>query len=421
MAQHNANPNANANANANADANAHSNSIGGGHSGGPLGCREEEASRLHAMHPVLKELLSGGVAGATAKTAVAPLERVKILYQTGSTGWTPTLPSSSTAGTSSRARGGAGGSRSEIAGVIRDIVRAEGAVGLWKGNAASVLRIVPYASIHFSAYEQYRTLLLDCLESLEGPPTSRWRRSAGALARSPVVDLVAGSLAGATAVLATYPLDLLRTRLAWKTSAIAAAEVPAEARATRPKGMLGTLRGIVARDGMRGLYRGVGPTVLGIFPYSGLKFYVYQSLKHRHWRASGLSGEGTKLEDVRFPTHVKLGFGAVSGLLAQTVTYPLDVVRRRMQVQDMTTHARSGLAVACKSGSKPVGGKAARVEGGEHIRGTLHGLKVIARMGLRKGLYAGLSINYMKVVPSTAIGFAVYDTMKEVLHHKTSI
>ena len=56
------------------------------------------------------------------------------------------------------------------------------------------------------------------------------------------------------------------------------------------------------------------------------------------------------------------------------------------------------------------------------IRNSWHGLKMIYKtMGLRKGLYAGLSLNYLKVVPSTAIGFAVYDTAKEYLKHKTSI
>lgn len=72
-----------------------------------------------------------------------------------------------------------------------------------RGNGASVLRIVPYAALHFAAYEQYRHWIID------GVP------SAGT---GPVIDLVAGSLAGGTAVLCTYPLDLARTRLAYQVS-----------------------------------------------------------------------------------------------------------------------------------------------------------------------------------------------------------
>jgi hypothetical protein len=73
----------------------------------------------------------------------------------------------------------------------------------YRGNGASVLRIVPYAALHFAAYEQYRHWIID------GVP---------AAGTGPVVDLVAGSLAGGTAVLCTYPLDLARTRLAYQVS-----------------------------------------------------------------------------------------------------------------------------------------------------------------------------------------------------------
>jgi hypothetical protein len=66
------------------------------------------------------------------------------------------------------------------------------------------MRIVPYAALNFAAYEQYRHWILD------GCP---------AAGTGPVVDLVAGSLAGGTAVLCTYPLDLARTRLAYQVTA----------------------------------------------------------------------------------------------------------------------------------------------------------------------------------------------------------
>ena len=70
-----------------------------------------------------------------------------------------------------------------------------------RGNGASVARIVPYAAIHFGAYEWYRQALVDRLAMRGGP---------GKKGSSPVWDLLAGSAAGGTAVLATYPLDLVR-------------------------------------------------------------------------------------------------------------------------------------------------------------------------------------------------------------------
>lgn len=46
------------------------------------------------------------------------------------------------------------------------------------------------------------------------------------------------------------------------------------------RGVLGTT---LRTEGVVGLYKGIGPTLFGILPYAGLKFYVYQSLK-QHYR-----------------------------------------------------------------------------------------------------------------------------------------
>lgn len=70
-----------------------------------------------------------------------------------------------------------------------------------RGNGASVARIVPYAALHYMAYEEYRRWII-----LGFPDAGR----------GPVLDLIAGSFAGGTAVLFTYPLDLVRTKLAYQ-------------------------------------------------------------------------------------------------------------------------------------------------------------------------------------------------------------
>lgn len=72
-----------------------------------------------------------------------------------------------------------------------------------RGNGASVLRIVPYAALHFMTYEQYRCWILNNYQ---------------VLGSGPVIDLLAGSAAGGTAVLCTYPLDLARTKLAYQVN-----------------------------------------------------------------------------------------------------------------------------------------------------------------------------------------------------------
>lgn len=74
-------------------------------------------------------------------------------------------------------------------------------VVIFRGNGASVARIVPYAALHYMAYEQYRRWIAYSFPEIGG---------------GPILDLVAGSFSGGTAVLFTYPLDLVRTKLAYQ-------------------------------------------------------------------------------------------------------------------------------------------------------------------------------------------------------------
>eukprot|EP00656_Telonema_subtile_P002949 TRINITY_DN11360_c0_g1_i1.p1 TRINITY_DN11360_c0_g1~~TRINITY_DN11360_c0_g1_i1.p1 ORF type:complete len:119 (+),score=34.28 TRINITY_DN11360_c0_g1_i1:93-449(+) len=77
-------------------------------------------------------------------------------------------------------------------------------------------------------------------------------------------------------------------------------------------------------EGAAGLYAGMGPTLAGIVPYAGINFCAYDLLKREAQRRSG-----EQLVD----TPTKLLIGAVSGMVSQTASYPIDTVRRRMQLQ----------------------------------------------------------------------------------------
>ncbi|XP_010687456.2 mitochondrial carrier protein CoAc2 isoform X1 [Beta vulgaris subsp. vulgaris] len=306
--------------------------------------REERERRMwfdgiiDAMPLFTKELLAGGVAGGVAKSAVAPLERIKILFQTRQAEF--------------KSIG--------LLGSFTKIARSEGILGFYRGNGASVARIVPYAALHYMAYEEYRRWIL-----LGYPDFSK----------GPVLDLVAGSFAGGTAVLFTYPLDLVRTKLAYQVVGSSKSNVKG---VIHPEQLYRGIRDCFSMTyneaGLKGLYRGVAPSLYGIFPYAGLKFYFYEEMK------SHVPEEHKK--DIT----VKLICGSVAGLLGQTFTYPLDVVRRQMQVERMSNASTT--------------------------KGTLHTLLAIAREQGWKHLFSGLSLNYLKVVPSVAIGFTVYDSMK---------
>ncbi|CAH9074382.1 unnamed protein product [Cuscuta europaea] len=285
-----------------------------------------------------KELIAGGAAGAFAKTCVAPLERVKILLQTRTEGYRSLGVSQS----------------------LKKLWKQESFMGFYKGNGASVLRIVPYAALHFMTYERYRSWILD---------------NYSVLGTGPIVDLLAGSVAGGTAVLCTYPLDLARTKLAYQ---IVDRSVDNDMRCPRTQpaaynGIKHVFQSVYREGGVRALYRGVGPTLIGILPYAGLKFYIYEELKSR------------VPEEYEKSIMMRLSCGALAGLFGQTFTYPLDVIRRQMQVEQ----GKGG-----KYGS------------------TREGFRAIVREQGWRQLFAGLSINYIKIVPSVAIGFTAYDVMK---------
>ncbi|KAG6671875.1 hypothetical protein I3843_16G029100 [Carya illinoinensis] len=307
----------------------------------------KEVSYLDGMPVYVKELIAGGAAGAFAKTAVAPLERIKILLQTRTKGFHSLGVFQS----------------------LKKLLKHEGVQGFYKGNGASVIRIVPYAALHFMAYEQYRCLILD---------------NYSALGSGPLIDLLAGAAAGGTAVLCTYPLDLARTKLAYQVvESGGSINYHMKNNHAQPayNGIRDVLRSVYKQGGMRALYRGVGPTLIGILPYAGLKFYIYEELK-RHVP-----------EEHQKSIVMRLSCGALAGLFGQTFTYPLDVVRRQMQVESLQPS----------------------VQGNARYRNTLEGLTVIVHNQGWRQLFAGLSINYMKIVPSVAIGFTAYDMMKSWL------
>lgn len=322
---------------------------------GEKGRSGEDGLSLVGIPLYAKELIAGGVAGGIAKTAVAPLERIKILFQTRRAEF--------------RSLG--------VWGSFGRIFRTEGVRGLYRGNGASVARIVPYAALHYMAYEEYRRRIL---EHYPGFGTGS------------MVDLVAGSLAGGTAVICTYPLDLVRTMLAYQVTGSYTTESDKGARRVciQPayRGILDVFAKVYREGGLRGLYRGVGPSLYGIFPYAGLKFYVYEELKRRVPKKHEHS------------MTANLVCGSLAGLVGQTCTYPLDVVRRQMQVQTLSANQNSASSLQ-------------QME--PKFKGTLDGLVTIVQRQGWKQMFSGLSINYVKVVPSVAIGFTTYDAMKSLL------
>ena len=107
----------------------------------------------------------------------------------------------------------------------------------------------------------------------------------------------------------------------------------------------------------------------------------------------------------------KLLCGGLAGATAQTVSYPLDVARRRMQLGQVVTFISSSCAVV-------ISNTRVQVEGGGMGRVLV---TTYREAGLVRGLFRGMSINYLRAVPMTAVSFSVYESLKQVMGLQTGL
>ncbi len=274
-------------------------------------------------------MLSSAISSAVSRTAVAPLERLKILMQTD---------------TSGKFRGLISG--------FRTMVREDTSVrrSLFRGNANNVARIVP-SVLSLSAVTQLLTLSYTD-HILSGDDKRRRLGSVETFA-----------LAGASGVITTallYPLEFARGRLSVQNASF------------QPyAGTLSALRQSVAQDGLKSLYRGVTPSMLGTFAYTGMPFMMFESLRPILPKRDDGSYMPSAASSI-------ISMTVVSGVV-QSVAYPLDTVRRRMQVAGFGNNERA-----------------------KSFSGTV--TEMLQTGGLR-AFYRGLLPNLLKIAPLTAASY----------------
>jgi len=228
----------------------------------------------------------GGVSAAVSKTAVAPIERVKLLLQVQSSS-TQIKP------------------EDRYTGIVNCFVRVskeQGFASLWRGNLANVIRYFPTQALNFAFKDTFKEIFMKGVKKEDF-----WKFALG--------NIAAGSAAGASSLCFVYPLDFARTRLA--------ADVGKDKTNRQFTGLLQCISSIMKTDGVIGLYRGFVVSIQGIIVYRGAFFGLFDTAK------------------AFIPTDYK-GFKRVfaSWAVAQTVTaiagvisYPFDTVRRRMMMQ----------------------------------------------------------------------------------------
>jgi solute carrier family 25 phosphate transporter 23/24/25/41 len=303
--------------------------------------------KVHTWTSIAKSLFAGGIAGGVSRTAVAPLERLKILQQVH------------------------GRTATEYGTVYRGlntILQKDGLRGFFIGNGANCIRIVPNSAVKFFCYERITDAIF------------QFRRTLDPECEMNVFNRLAGGAgAGIIAMTSVYPLDMVRGRLTVQAGTV-----------HQYNGMVDATRKIIQHEGVGSLYKGLLPSVIGVIPYVGLNFAVYETLKDM--LAAKLELKSSKELSVA----QSLTCGGFAGAVGQTVAYPFDVVRRRLQVAGWQGSASKTMEKAKYSGMMDCFGKIARYEG---VGAFFH----------------GLSANYIKVMPSIAIAFVTYEEVKRVL------
>lgn len=304
------------------------------------------------FRPVLKdffrtrevgEFLSGALAGAMTKAILAPLETVRTRMIVGV------------------------GSKN-IAGSFLEVMEQQGWQGLWAGNTINMLRIVPTQAIELGTFE--------CVKRAMTSAQEQWKQNEGPKVQLGSLNLrlslcwispvaVAGAAAGIASTLVCHPLEVLKDRL------------------TVSQDIYPSLRVAVSKiyqdGGIGAFYAGISPTLIGMLPYSTSYYFIYETVKKSY--CSGKNKTSLSRPEM-------LLIGAFAGFTASTISFPLEVARKRLMV--------GALRGKCPP----------------HMVGAL--AEVVREEGLI-GLYRGWGASCLKVMPSSGITWMFYEAWKDIL------
>jgi len=231
----------------------------------------------HKNMRYMPSFISGGVAGMVGKTVIAPFDRIKISFQTTvkpftyKEGWKEAVY----------------------------IYKREGLRGFWRGNLIALLQVFPYTAIQFASFDFFHNILADYSHTYT---------------QKHFYNFVAGSLAGISATIATYPTEFIRTRMAMQRDKIIYSS------------LTDAVRKIYAKEGLKSFYRGILPSFLGVVPYKGTGFLMFYLCKDKMKEAFPSLPQNRVFDFV---------FGALAGLVSQLVSYPFDTIRKKMQAESV--------------------------------------------------------------------------------------
>jgi hypothetical protein len=233
---------------------------------------EQKKSQLY------KNLATAGVASVIARTTVCPLERVEILRQIDNSEFKSI----------------------NLVKSLKKLYEVQGIKGLFKGNIASLLRIFPFSSIEFYSMELFKNLFIRGQEH-EFSKSQMFQRL-----------MLCGTLTGLSAISLTYPLDVIRTRMASNFT---------DSNHKQTK-FFSSFADLYKLSGIRGLYKGYFITFFGSVPYVAIKQTTYEGLKALY-------------KSKKYHSLVNFGYGSFAGLFGTILLYPSYMLKRVLQANSM--------------------------------------------------------------------------------------
>lgn len=330
-------------------------------SSSPANARTTSAADRANREKQFASLVAGGIAGAFSATVTCPMEVVKTHLQASKGGSQVAIAAAATGPFA----------------VARNIARAEGFKGFFRGLLPTLVGILPARSTYFWAYSTTKSTL-----------SSQFGES------SPV-HMASAAVAGIVSNTLTNPIWLMKSRVQLQAGSTAA---------TNPRVYRGYQDAVVKifrEEGIRGFFKGLSASYWGVTE-GALHFVVYERIKAKmiaHNRAAIARGAYLNSpKPDRSPEELSavqyLTAAAVAKFIASTATYPHEVVRLRMREQPKFV------------GAAP------------KYRSMIQSLRLIAREEGRRGLYAGMGTHLARVVPNAALMFFTYETVVKAIERR---
>ncbi|KAA1098416.1 hypothetical protein PGT21_034960 [Puccinia graminis f. sp. tritici] len=257
-----------------------------------------------------------------------------------------------------------------LLGSMRIIWREEGFRGLYRGLGPTIIGYLPTWAIYFTVYDAAKAKLADSRPNHQ---------------EDVVAHVLAAMTAGATSTIATNPLWLIKTRFMTQ-------RVIRDPQSERYRHTFDAFRRIHAKEGLRGFYRGLVPSLFGV-THVAIQFPLYEQIKLYYHKESAAD----------LPSSRILIASATSKMLASLLTYPHEVLRTRLQVHALKSASPSSHAY---TPSKMVYPK---------LRDIFR--MIVQNEGLA-GLYHGMGVNLIRTVPSSALTILTYELL---MRHLTAL